>query len=75
MERVGRKNELDSEFVILHTGDENAKIKIECFFYPEYDYDGEKEPEIDARVKELKKRPGGHGGRRIQAAASATCNF
>ncbi|MCI0700985.1 MAG: hypothetical protein L0241_07875 [Planctomycetia bacterium] len=43
MERVGKDRD-DIPFVILHAGDENAKLKIECFFD---DADEEEEGQIE----------------------------
>jgi hypothetical protein len=47
VERVG-KGRFDAPFVILHGGDENAKLKIECFFDFVYE-------EEEAGVKRLGK--------------------
>lgn len=33
VERVGRKGN-ESHFVVLHGGDEQAKLRIECYFFP-----------------------------------------
>ena len=33
VERVGRKRN-EAYFVILHGGDKQAKLRIECFFFP-----------------------------------------
>jgi len=46
-ERSGR-GRYDAPFVILHGDDENAKLKIECFF-------DVVEPKDDARIKRLSK--------------------
>jgi hypothetical protein len=47
VERVGQ-NRHDDHFVILHGGDEQAKVKVECFFFPADDNE-------EARIEALRK--------------------
>ena len=47
VERVGQGRD-DTPFVILHAGDEDAKLKVECFFEPASEAD-------EARVRRLGK--------------------
>jgi membrane-bound lytic murein transglycosylase len=54
VERTGR-GRYEAQFVILHGGDENAKVKIECFFDPVYDEDEGRVKEDGAGVKRLGK--------------------
>jgi hypothetical protein len=47
VERVG-KNRNEQHFVVLHGGDEQAKVKVECFFFPADDTE-------EARIEQLGK--------------------